>query len=433
MPPRARRRCQGPRHSWALVLALLCAGCGSQSSSQHRSVTVWAVGREGEVISQLLPEFARLHPDIEVRVQQLPWSAAHQKLLTAFAGDATPDLCQLGNSWIPEFATLEALEPLEGRAARSATVQAADYFPGIWATNLLGDHLYGVPWYVDTRLLFYRRDLLRQAGFDAPPRTWAEWSQMLAAIKARVGPERYSALLPLNEFEPLLVLALQQPDPLLRDDGRFGNFRSAGFRRALGFYRELFARGWAPPVANTQISNVWDEFGHGYYSFYISGPWNIGEFKRRLPAEEQGSWMTAPMPGPDGPGASLAGGSSLVVFRRSRHKDEAWLLLEFLSEPATQRRFYDLTGDLPPRRSTWSAPQLADNIYARAFREQLERVKPTPRVPQLERIVSEMLLVAERVVHGDLSVAEGAGELDHTVDAILAKRRWMLARGAAAP
>ncbi len=45
--------------------------------------------------------------------------------------------------------------------------------------------------------------------------------------------------------------------------------------------------------------------------------------------------MTAPMPGPDGPGASLAGGASLVMFRRSHHKPEAWLLLEFLSSPAT--------------------------------------------------------------------------------------------------
>jgi len=387
------------------------------------------MGREGEVIASLLPEFARLHPDIEVRVQQLPWSAAHQKLLTAFVGEATPDLCQLGNSWIPEFVALGALEPLQSRVERSPVVKPADYFGGIWQTNLVAGRLYGVPWYVDTRLLFYRRDLLAQAGFPSPPRTWDEWRHMLAAIKARVGPDRYSVLLPLNEFEPLLVLALQQPEPLLRDDGRFGNFETAGFHRALEFYAEAFTNGWAPPVANTQIANVWDELGRGYYSFYISGPWNIGEFKRRLPPEQQGTWMTAPMPGPDGPGASLAGGSSLVMFQRSQHKEEAWLLLEFLSSPQVQQRFYDLTGDLPPRRSTWEAPELAGNVYARAFREQLERVKPAPRVPQLERIVTEMRLMAERVVHGDLTVDEGAAELDRTVDAILAKRRWMLARG----
>jgi len=417
-----------PRQLTLLLLLLCAVGCGSPVTHQRR-VTVWAMGREGAVIAQLLPEFTRLHPDIEVRIQQLPWTAAHQKLLTAYAGEATPDLCQLGNTWIPEFVALEALEPLDQSLARSTAVQASDYFPGIWDTNIMGGTLYGVPWYIDTRLLFYRRDLLAQAGFAEPPRTWEEWSRMLAAIKALVGPERYGVLLPLSEFDTLLVLAIQQPEPLLREDGRYGNFRSAGFHRALGFYREIFQRQWAPPVDSTQISNVWNELGRGYFSFYISGPWNIGEFTRRLPPEQQDTWMTAPMPGPDGPGASIAGGASLVIFRRSRHKADAWLLLEFLSSPQIQKRFYQLTGDLPPRRSTWRAPELAGNLYARAFREQLERVKPQPKVPEWERIVSGMRLMAERVVHGDLSVEEGAADLDRDVDAVLQKRRWLLARG----
>jgi len=403
-------------------------GCGS-SSAQHRLVTVWAMGREGEVIAELLPQFAQLHPEIQVKVQQLPWTAAHQKLLTAFVGEATPDVCMLGNTWIPEFVALKALEPLDQQLAHSASIPRDDYFPGIWDTNVIGGTLYGVPWYIDTRLLFYRRDLLAAAGFANPPNTWQEWSRMLAAIKALVGPERFSVLLPVNEFEPLLVLAMQQPDPLLRDDGRYGNFRSPGFRRALGFYREMFEHQWAPPIGNTQISNVWNELGRGYFSFYISGPWNIGELRRRLPPEQQGTWTTAPMPGPDGPGASFAGGSSLVIFRRSRHKEDAWRLLEFLSLPEVQQRFYELTGDLPPRRTTWRAPALADNIYARAFREQLERVKPTPKVPEWERIVWEMQFMAERVVHGDGAFDDEVAGLDRTVDGILAKRRWLLARG----
>ena len=87
-------------------------------------------------------------------------------------------------------------------------------------------------------MLYYRRDLLQQAGFDAPPATWDEWTQMLGAIKALVGPERYSVLLPLNEFEPLLDAGPAAASELLRDHGRYGNFRSADFRRALEFYSE---------------------------------------------------------------------------------------------------------------------------------------------------------------------------------------------------
>ena len=98
---------------------------------------------------------------MRVEVQQLPWTAAHEKLLTAFAGDATPDVCQLGNTWIPEFAALNALEPLDARVAASPVDRRrATTSRGIWDTNVVDGKLYGVPWYVDTRLLFYRRDLL---------------------------------------------------------------------------------------------------------------------------------------------------------------------------------------------------------------------------------------------------------------------------------
>ena len=138
--------------------------------------------------------------------------------------------------------------------------------------------------------------------------------------------------------------------------------------------------------------------------------------------------MTAPLPGPDGPGASIAGGSSLVVFRASRHKDAAWRLVEYLSEPAVQRRFHALTGDLPPRRTTWDDPTLASDLHARAFRQQLERVKPAPKVPEWERIATEIRLAAERVAHGEISVDEAARGLDARAARILEKRRWLLAR-----
>jgi multiple sugar transport system substrate-binding protein len=181
-------------------------------------------------------------------------------------------------------------------------------------------------------------------------------------------------------------------------------------------------------MTNTQISNVWDEFGRGFFSFYISGPWNIAEFKRRLPPAVQNEWMTATMPGPDGPGLSSAGGSSLVVFKSSQAKAEAWLLAEYLSRPETQQRFYDLTGDMPSRRSSWQMPALVESPYARAFLEQLDRVRSPPKVPEWERIATEMRLAGERVVQRVQTVDEAVVALDRKTDEILAKRRWMLER-----
>lgn len=408
------------------MLLVLLVGCARDDGTT--TIRFWAMGREAEVVAGLLREFEREHPGVRVELQQIPWSSAHEKLLTAFAADALPDVCQLGNTWIAEFATLDALEPLQARVDASQVIDQGDYFPGIWATNLVDGGLVGVPWYVDTRLLFYRRDLLAQAGVEAPPRTWTQWEQAMEAVERQARPGQYALLMLLNEFEPQLSLALQTGDPLLRDDNGRGNFRSRGFARALAFYAGMFEQGWAPPVSETQVSNVWDEFFRGNYVFYLSGPWNIREFRRRQPAELEGAWGTMPLPGPDGPGAGIAGGTSLVVFQSSPRKEAAWQLVEFLSRPGVQQRFHAMSGNLPPRRSTWEHPALAQDGLARAFRDQLERVRPAPQVLEWERIVQEMRLVTERVVRGGLSQEAALDELDASVDRILDKRRWLRAR-----
>ena len=401
------------------------AGCARSEPEGQATIRFWAMGREAEVVAELLPGFEREHPGLRVEVQAIPWTAAHEKLLTAYAADAMPDLLQLGNTWVAEFAALDALEPLGPRIDASAVVDAGDWFPGIWETSVVDGRVLGVPWYVDTRLLFYRKDILREAGVEAPPRTWEEWAQAMEAVQRHVGPGRYAILLPLNEFEPQLSLALQQDDPLLREDGTRGNFDSPGFRRALAFYARIFEEGWAPVLSETQISNVWDEFFRGFNAFYLSGPWNIREFRRRAPPELAGEWGTMPLPGPDGPGAGIAGGTSLVLPRGGRNADAAWRLVEYLSRPEVQRRFHALSGNLPPRRSTWEHPELAGDPLAAAFRDQLERVEPAPRVLEWERIAQEIRLVTERVVRGGLPQDQAVRELDASVDAILAKRRWI--------
>ena len=411
------------------ALTLTAAGCGRRDDPRG-PLHFWAMGREAEVVAELLPEFYARHPDVKVRVQQLPWTAAHEKLLTAYAGGSLPDLCQLGNTWLPEFTALDALEPLDARVAASS-VQRDDYFAGILDTNQMpsaqGVRLFGLPWYVDTRLLFYRTDLLRAAGIDRAPQSWAEWLAAMRAIKQRGGARGYGVLLPLNEPDPLFSLALQQGD-LLEDDATRGAFSKPAFRRALDFYAGIFHEDLAPLMTNTQVSNVWDEFARGMFTFYVSGPWNIGEFRRRLPPAAQGDWATAPLPGPDGPGVSTAGGASLVMFKGSARKEAAWQLIEYLSEPATMQRFHALTGNLPPRRSAWRSPALANDVPSQAFAQQLERVRAAPKIPEWERIFQEMQLTAERVVQRTQSAEAATAQLDAWVDTLLEKRRWLRER-----
>jgi multiple sugar transport system substrate-binding protein len=343
-------------------------------------------------------------------------------------------VAQLGNTWIPEFAALGALEPLDTLLTRDSTlVPRGDYFPGVLATNVVDNVLYGVPWYVDTRVLFYRTDLLRAAGVATPPRTWGELRDDLAKLK-RVQPAgAFPALLPLDEWAQPVIFAMQAGSPLLAAHDTRGDFLDPRFRRGFDFYIGLFRDGLAPPLANTQISNVYQEFAAGRIAMYITGPWNVGEFRRRLPDSLRTSWTTAPLPGPDAPGVSLAGGASIVIMRHAVNKAAAWRFLAFLADPARQAAFYEKTSDLPARRSAWDAPALVGDRELAAFREQLGRVTPMPAVPEWELIATQIAQAAERAARGRQSADVAIASLQRDVDGTLEKRRWLVAQRAARP
>jgi multiple sugar transport system substrate-binding protein len=409
------------RSAFLFFLVLAC----TTRTAQQQQLKFWGLGREGEVVALLMPEFQR-RTGIHVDVQQIPWTAAHEKLLTAYVGESTPDIAQMGNTWIPEFHAVRALENL-GPWLQRSTIQQRNYFPGIWATNEVDGVVYGVPWYVDTRVMFYRSDLIPKA-----PRTWAEWVAVMQRLKEQ-RPKSYAILLPTNQWEEVTIMALAEHAPLLNASGTEGAFREPRFAAAFRFFVDMFRRGFAPPVASTQVANVYQGFTEGDFAIYLTGPWNVGEFKRRLPANMQTKWATAPMPAPvadDWPGMSMAGGSSLVIFQSSQRKDQAWKLIEFLSEPAQQVRFYELTGDLPAHRAAWSAPALTSDPPIKSFGEQLEHVAPLPRVAEWEQIATSIYEHGEATVRGQMTIDQALADLDRKADEVLAKRRWVLARAA---
>jgi len=414
-----------------LAAALLAATLACHPNRDDGvTLRFWAMGAEGEQVAQMMPEFERENPRIHVRVQTMPWSAAHEKLLTSFVGEATPDVAQLGNTWVPEFEAIHALEPLDGYVAQSATVKPEAFFRGIWDTNVIADTSFGIPWYVDTRVIFYRRDLLAKAGYDSIPSTCAGWRAAMEAVKRQQGPNRYAIFLPTNEWAQPMILGLQSGSPILKDNGQYGAFSDSAFRRAFDFYLGLFRDGLAPVFGTNDVANVYQEFGRGMFAMWITGPWNVGEMTKRLPPELQHAWATSPLPGPTGAasGVSLAAGSSIVLFRASAHKSAVWKLVEYLSRPEQQLRFSRLTGDLPASVAAWRDSSLSGDPHFRDFYTQLQRVTPVPKVAEVEIISSKLIEASESAIRGHVPADRALASLDRDVSQILEKRRWILSR-----
>ncbi len=413
-----RRRPLSRRDAGVPLLLLTLFACSGVD--RGNKIEFWALGREGEVVAALIPEFER-ETGIDVDIQQIPWTAAHEKILTAHVGSALPDVAQVGNTWISELETVGAIAPL-----RETLVPKADYFPGIWDTNVVRGTLYGVPWYVDTRVLFYRTDMI-----PTPPRTWSEWVAVMDRLKKTNRREGfYPIILPTNEWPQPLALAMQRGATLV-DDAGHARFEQPQFIEGFAFYLDLFRRGYAPAVSASQVANLYQQFGEGDFAMFISGPWDVGSLRDRLTPEQQKTWSTTPLPAPDGtpyPGVSLAGGSSLVIAKSTRNRAAAEKLIAFLSRSDVQTRFYLLSGDLPARRSAWNVPKLLADRELAAFRTQLDRTAALPRLPEAENMMISLAEIGQLATRGQYDARSGALALDRKIEAMLEKRRWVLAR-----
>lgn len=402
--------------------AATLAGCGARAPDR---VSWWGMGAEGENAPLLLPPFERA-TGIPVAVQSLPWTGIHEKLLTAHAGGSLPDvmLLSINSGWVTELAMLGALAPVP--SDRRALIDGI--FPGLVAEVSVGGRPMAMPWTVDSWVQFYRRDLLEAVGFPAPPEDWAAWTRMATVYKHR-HPDGFLTLHLLDWPEPLFNFAAQTSEPLLRDRGARGNFASAGFRAALDFYKSTFDCGFSPRMTGAEAGDTILQFRRGGYAILPSRAETIGQFRRLAPGFPAEHWGVAATPSPTGAQGVWAAGAALGVSATSRQPERAWALVDYLCSVPTQLHFHGLTGDLPSRLTAWKAPALADSAAESAFARQIARAVPGQVVPETARIETEVQLVAEHMVRGEYGVDHAAAEMNRRVDAILAKRRWLLDKG----
>jgi len=111
----------------ALLMMVLaaCGGGGSGSGNANSgNLTVWGMGTEGDQLKVLAGDFMKQNPNIHVTVQSIPWTDAHSKLLTSVEGGQTPDVSQMGTTWMAEFAKAGALDTVPAASTRMISTRA---------------------------------------------------------------------------------------------------------------------------------------------------------------------------------------------------------------------------------------------------------------------------------------------------------------------
>ncbi len=342
----------------------------SHATATEKEITlrVWIMGGEAELIPQLTSRFEQENPGIKIRVQAFSWGGSYEKLVTAFLGGNPPDVCQLGTTMMQDFHAMGALESLQS-IFTEGSFAPGDFFAESLKTCFFAGEYFGVPWYVDTRVAFFRQEFLDKYGWQSFPKTWDEFlkfgRQVVADKQAAAIKNSYFVSLQGFTFEMFYwqaggrFLPLSSERPAFEEDAMMA---------ALDFERGMRQAGFLGKPNDSGVDYI-TEFDQGLYEVAISGPWMASDLlknQHRL----KNVWGIAPLPAGK-TRTSFIGGSNLVQFKESRHKAAGKKLIQFLSRPEIQADWYKISSDLPANRHAMELPALLNDPIMKVFREQL--------------------------------------------------------------
>ncbi|MFE6618618.1 ABC transporter substrate-binding protein [Streptomyces sp. NPDC057740] len=388
-------------------------------ASGRGPMTLATAGDLTGYLGSVLDGWNRTHPDEKVTLVELPDSAdeTHAQMTTDLrAGDRSRfDILNIDVSWTSEFAAQGWIRPLDRDRFPLGT-----FLPPVVDTATYDRQLYAVPYVTNAGLLLYRKDILAKEGVD-PPRTWAELERAAKTIAPKYGLDGYAGqFLP---YEGLTVNAAEAVysagGSILGDEGERVTVNSTAAREGIDFLARGVREGWIPKRALTfKEEESKQAFQDGRLLFLRNWPYAyVGASAKGSPVS--GRIGAVPLPGPDGPGRSVLGGSNLAVSAHARHPDSAARLIAYLTSERVQRQVLT-RGALPPvRADLYEDPALVREFpYLPTLRESVRTAAPRPKSPRYDQVSLVVQAVVRDAMTGHETPAAAVRRLARELAAV---------------
>ena len=303
----------------------------------------------------------------------------------------------------------------------------ADFLPGSVEAIIYEGKPYGVPWFTDTGLLYYRKDLLEQSGFSGPPKTWDKLKEMALKAKRDSGVQ-FGFVFQGDNYEGGVcngcefiwthggeVLDPQDPTRVL-----VGQPEAVS---GLTAYRSMVEDGVAPEAVAIYGEEETDgAFLRGDAIFERCWPYVYAlTSDPEASSIEQDQVGVAEIPSADGrPGNGTVGDQPLYINATSPYQDEAWEFIKFATAPA-QERFRASEGSyLPTLTSLYSDPEIQQNVPIVPLAEEaLQHTKPRPVSPYYSDMSLAMAEQFNVALKGEVSPEEAAQTLQRDLESII--------------
>jgi multiple sugar transport system substrate-binding protein len=403
---------------------------GGGGSDEQVQLRLWVMNNGPDPVAdteEIIRPFER-DTGIDVKVQLVGWDVQFDRIRNAAVSGEGPDVTQAGTTQVPFFAALDGFEDVSGRVGDIGGEDA--YAEGIWQTTQVQgrDGTFAVPWFTEARAVYYRKDLLEKAGVD-PTTAFTDWDAFRATLQklkdsgAVDNKETYAFGTPGKQAFDLvhhvMPFVWDAGGAELSEDATTSTIASPEAQEGVRFVADLLPAGLYDPTAlEKDGTQVEESFKGGRLAVWIGGPWVLPTVER----EDDDAWApeardnvgVAPMPaGPSGEAYTFVGGSNLMMFRSSEHKDEAWQLMQFLSQNKTQTAYADLMGMFPARLDPQEQAGQKDANYG-AFYDAIQDGRTYAPIPQWGQVET-----AYRTRFGNiLDMAAGQGKEDYSPEAV---------------
>ncbi|MFJ6700191.1 extracellular solute-binding protein [Streptomyces sp. NPDC091272] len=348
----------------------LLAGCGmlpgSSSEPKSRTVTVWLMqdSASPEFLKRFTEEFEREHAGTRLDIQIQPWSGIGPKVTKALDSDSPPDVIEVGNTLVAQYADGGGLQNLTLESVRD--LGGDDWLPGLAEPGRINNAQFGIPWYAANRVVIYRKDLFEQAGVKAPPRDRAEWLDVTRTLNTEGNQGIYLAG---QDWYTLSGFIWDEGGDLAVDAGGkwSGALHTGAALKGMDFYKELQGLGRGPRDADEQKPPQADMFAKGDIAQIISTPGTAKLVEQKNPAL-RGKLGFFPLPGKsaDKPGAVFIGGSDLVVPERTDARRAALDVVQALAGEKWQTDLARTMNYVPNKGSLASAVAGEEGVAAMA-------------------------------------------------------------------
>lgn len=371
-------------------------------------LTVWAMGNEGDLLGDFVEGFKEENPDVNITVTAIPWASAHDKIQTAIAAGTVPDVIQMGTTWMADFA--DAFAPVP------ENFDLSDFSAGPLEAGQVNGEQLGVPWYVDSHVLYYRTDIAEQAGWDHAPETLDELKQMAADVKQVDGVENGIYISPsgADSWQGTLWAFFSSGVSLMDDEGNW-TLDTPQMHEATEYIDSFFKDGITGTNLDVTPGVSITQFVNGETPIMTGGPTTISQIADQ--GGDPDSYATAVIPKGES-STSFVGGADFVVMDEAANPDAGWKFIQWMTKPETQVEWYKTATVLPSSQSAWEDETFAGDDKLMVYGEQLKSTQAPPAVPTWAQMSAAGDRIMEQIYKGQLSVDEGLKNLQAEAESI---------------